>query len=246
MRKFAISDIHGCSQTFRKLVEEVLKLTHNDELYLLGDYVDRGPDSKGVLDFIMELREKEYTVNCLMGNHEQMMLNAWRDEEDVDLWLLNGGKTTLDSFGVTDVEDIPEKYIKLLRSFKFYFEVDKYILVHAGLNFHPTIPTQDSDFIWKVIQPFKDVKSMLWIRDWYNDMDYDWLRGRVIVHGHTPVSDEVIRSMVADWTHIPAIDIDNGCFISFQEGMGHLCSFELTFRKLFFQKNVEHQESPSF
>ena len=111
-------------------------------------------------------------------------------------------------------------------------------MVLAGLNFHPTIPTQDSDFIWKVIQPFKDVKSMLWIRDWYNEMDYDWRRGRVIVHGHTPVSDEVIRSMVADWTHIPAIDIDNGCFISFQEGMGHLCSFELTFRKLFFQKNM--------
>jgi len=240
-RKIAVSDIHGCVKTFRKLLEERLSLTRSDELYLLGDFVDRGPDSKGVLDYIMELMEEGYQVECLMGNHEQMMLNASQDDEDIDVWLLNGGKASLDSFGVEDVDDIPEKYFKLIRNFKYYLEVDGYILVHAGLNFHPTTPLEDSDFIWKVIQPFRDIKSMLWIRDWYQDIDKDWLRGRIIVHGHTPISDDAISSMQQQWNQIPALDIDNGCFITFQDGMGQLCAFNMTNQKLLFQRNVEHE-----
>ena len=239
MRKIAISDIHGCIKTFRYLVEEKLKLSKKDELYLLGDYVDRGPDSMGVLDYIMELQEAGFTVKCLLGNHEAMMLNAWRDEEDVSVWLLNGGKTTLNSFKVTEVEDIPEKYIVLLKSFKYFIETDGYILVHAGLNFQTSQPTQDSSFIWKVVQPFRDRKSMLWIRDWYQDIDRDWLRGRTIIHGHTPISDDEIRRMFQAVKVLPVIDIDNGCFVDYQQGMGQLCAFDMTNKELFFQHNIE-------
>lgn len=239
MRRIAVSDIHGCIRTFRKLVEDVLQLTYEDELYLLGDYVDRGPDSKGVLDYIMYLIEEDYKLHCLLGNHEAMMLNAWRDEEDVSVWLLNGGKTTLNSFGITEVEEIPEKYIHLLKTFKYYIELDDYILVHAGLNFQAAQPTQDTNFIWKVVQPYRDRKSMLWIRDWYQDIDKEWLRGKVIVHGHTPISDDEIRRMFQKIDHLPVLDIDNGCFVNYQQGMGQLCAFDLTHKHLYFQQNVE-------
>jgi len=240
MRKIAVSDIHGCLKTFRKLLEDSIQLTREDQLFLLGDYVDRGPDSKGVLDYIMELTDNGFQLECLMGNHEQMMLNAFQDDEDIDVWLLNGGKSTLDSFGVEDVEDIPEKYFRLIRNFKYYLEIDEYILVHAGLNFLPPNNSEaDSDFLWKVIHPFKDIKSMLWIRDWYSDIDYEWLRGRIIIHGHTPVSDDSIRSLLNNWDDVPVLDIDNGCFITYQDGMGQLCGFDLTHRKLYFHQNVE-------
>ena len=75
MRKIAISDIHGCLKTFKLMVEEQIVLSQKDELYLLGDFVDRGPNSKGVLDYIMSLQEAGYQLHCLRGNHEDMMVN---------------------------------------------------------------------------------------------------------------------------------------------------------------------------
>src|SRR5215218_1348691 len=98
MPRYAISDIHGCCKTFRYMVEEVLHLQASDQLFLLGDYIDRGPDSKGVIDFILELRAKGYRVETLMGNHEFMMLETWEDASYLPLWLRNGGDTTLASF----------------------------------------------------------------------------------------------------------------------------------------------------
>ena len=98
MRKIAVSDIHGCLKTFKALVEEQVVLNPQDELYLLGDFIDRGPDSKGVLDYVMQLDEAGYQVHCLRGNHEDMMLQAVRDREDIGMWLFNGGQQALDSF----------------------------------------------------------------------------------------------------------------------------------------------------
>ena len=239
MRKIAVSDIHGCSKTFHALLFDQIKLTQEDELYLLGDYVDRGPDSKGVLDMILKLKEDEYQLHCLMGNHELMMLNAWKDYEDMSVWLMNGGETTMNSFGVEDVEDVDEKYIDLLSSFSYYLEVENYILVHAGLNFGTQSNVHDPKFLWKVLQPFKDRKSMLWIRDWYEDIDLDWLRGRVILHGHTPLRETDIRMMQMGWSELPVLDIDNGCFATFQPGMGQLCAFDMTYKQLYFQRNIE-------
>ena len=108
-RKIAISDIHGCCKTFKALLNKI-KFNSNDELYLLGDYIDRGPDSKGVIDYIWQLQKEGYQVNCLRGNHEQMMLRAAFVENKLDHWMRNGGETTLFSFGNTSVanEWLPE------------------------------------------------------------------------------------------------------------------------------------------
>ena len=90
-------------------------------------------------------------------------------------WLDNGGKETLLSFNAFDLGMIPEKYFNFLENLPHYIEVDNYILVHAGFKF--IMP-----------DPFNEVHSMLWQRNWYDDINYDWLGERIIVHGHTPVS----------------------------------------------------------
>ena len=81
MKQYAIGDIHGCSKTFKELLDKI-GLIEGDELYLLGDYIDRGPDSKGVIDTIFELREKGFKVICLRGNHESMLLDALKNREE--------------------------------------------------------------------------------------------------------------------------------------------------------------------
>ena len=104
MRRFAISDIHGCRATFEKMLTEVLQLQKEDTLYLLGDYIDRGPDSRGVIDHIWALQKEGYQVHCLRGNHEQMLL----DEVDKDGFWYKGNRATLDSFQIKSNQGIPK------------------------------------------------------------------------------------------------------------------------------------------
>jgi len=225
MRKFAISDVHGCRNTFEELLQQI-GLTKNEELYLLGDYIDRGPDSKGVIDFIWQLREDGYQVHCLRGNHEEMMLGSMIDKSWRDNWIgYNGGAETITSFGVQSWREIPEQYLIFLLELDYFFEVDEYILVHAGLDF------EEDD-------PFGQRHSLIWIRDWYENIDYDWLGDRIIVHGHTPQPSMFTKSMLKDIDHLQVIDIDNGCVFPHSK-LNTLCAFELTERKLFFQKNIE-------
>ncbi len=226
MRKFAISDIHGCAKSFRALVENVLKLRPEDELYLLGDYVDRGSDSRAVFDFIWELQEHNFQVKCLSGNHEVMLLNARDGGDELELWLANGGRATLKSFGAKNVEDIPAKYLDYISSLDYFFEIDEYILVHAGINMG-------------VEKPLEHYQDMLWLRWWYDEIDYGWLKNRIIVHGHTPISQRDIRQMLHQISQTQVLDIDNGCFVSTRYDMGTLCAFELMHRQLYFQENVD-------
>ncbi len=226
MRRFAISDIHGCRKTFEALLDQIA-LSAGDELYILGDYIDRGPDSKGVVDYIWQLRKEGYTIHCLMGNHEMMLLEAGNDLASRSTWLYNGGYETLESFGTQNPEEIPDEYITFFEELSLYEEVDEYILVHAGLNF-------------KATDPLYDVESLLWIRDWYEDINTDWLEERIIIHGHTPVSRERIEQQHVRLKEFQVLDIDAGCvFDRPQLGVGYLCAFEMNSRELFFQKNIE-------
>lgn len=221
MSRYAISDIHGCNKTFRYLVQEVLQLKPDDQLYLLGDYIDRGPDTKGVLDFIMELQEKQYQVTTLMGNHEDMMLQALEGDEYLEHWYMNGGHQAMASFGVNDLSAIPEKYWKFLFQLDFYVELEDYLLVHAGFDFESP-------------NPFQNQKAMLWIRDF--KLDETYTNGKTIVHGHTPIPVFEIEDAVAD-TDNKIIDIDGGCV--FKMRMGHLTALNLDTRQLHAVRNME-------
>jgi serine/threonine protein phosphatase 1 len=224
MRKICFSDIHGHPKTFEASLDH-WAFTKADQLFLLGDYVDRGPDSKAVIDRIWALQNDGYFVHCLAGNHEHMVL-ADREQETRYPYLSAGDKPFLASFEVYFTREIPEKYFEWMRKLPVFHEVEGFILVHAGLNFLET-------------DPFSDEHSMLWSREWYGSIRRDWLDGRIIVHGHTPV-----KKMVVEWqlgqirkNDGCVLNIDNGCFFTKIAGTGELCSFDLTNRKLHFEPN---------
>jgi serine/threonine protein phosphatase 1 len=223
MRKFAISDIHGCVETFKSLLG-LINFSKEDELYLLGDYIDRGPDSKGVIDHIWYLQQEGYTVHCLRGNHEEMLLGEYENST----FHYHGLYETLQSFGVKAVRDIPDPYIEWIKALPCYFEVDNYILVHAGLDF-----LEDD--------PLTDLTSMLWIRHWYEDIDRDWLQDRMVIHGHTPMKKELISQQFRLLPQLRALDIDAGCVFP-RNGLGYLCTFELTQQEITFTKQQDFQE----
>jgi len=121
MHKYTISDIHGCLKTFEALLDTI-QFSKSDELYLLGDYVDRGPDSKGVFDLIWSLQEQGYQIQCLRGNHEQLLLDSSKSIQNDLIWKRNGGIQTLASFKSNSVAEIPKKYLQFMEQMPLYFE----------------------------------------------------------------------------------------------------------------------------
>ncbi|MBK8444097.1 MAG: serine/threonine protein phosphatase [Sphingobacteriales bacterium] len=227
MRQIAVSDIHGHIQTFERLLYKKVKLQLTDELYILGDYIDRGPGSKQVIDCILELRQAGYSVHCIMGNHEKLMLDARNSLLDAQIWLQNGGEATLRSFGVLNLYEIPPLYWRFLESLAYYIELNTYYLVHAGFDFS------------KSGAALEQLEAMLWIRKWYRTLDRGFLGKKSIVHGHTPITKDEIKTMLAQQKELPVLDIDCGCYAYWRKGMGRLCAFDLTNKKLYFQKNID-------
>lgn len=222
MRKIAISDIHGCFFTFQSMLDR-LGLTQKDELFLLGDFVDRGSHSKLVFDHIFELKQQGFKLICLRGNHEQMLLDAlFHTQIEVNRFEINGGRATLDSFKANEVIDIPRFYIDFINELSFYHLDTPYIFVHGGLDFR-----YQED-------PLKREQAMLWMRNWYEKTDYTWLGERYIIHGHTPIPRIAVEKQWENFETLRIINIDNGCVYD-QEGMGNLCALDLTNRQLFFE-----------
>ena len=222
MRHIAISDIHGHARTFRELLFKEVQLRREDHLYLLGDYIDRGPRSREVLDLILDLQARGYQLTCLAGNHEIMLQEAIDEEDErLDLWVINGGGKTLTSFGVLRPADIPAHYRDFFAGLAYYAEAPGYFLVHAGLDFRQG-------------DPLARRQAMLWIRDWYDDLDRDWLGDRVIVHGHTPQENWKITRQLELLDRKPVLNIDAGCF-----RYDMLCAFDMTHRKLYFQGRLD-------
>ena len=219
-RTFIIGDIHGCCKTFRHMVTKEINIRKTDKLYLLGDYIDRGPDSKGVIDFILELRAENYQVHTLRGNHEELLLRSGDGPNSFDLWFSNGGDTTLDSFGIESIEELDPVYLDFFKRTKYYIKTKELMLVHAGLNFREP-------------DPMKDKMSMLWIRR--SEADLDFLQGRLLVHGHTPTHYE---DLLAQKIQSP-LNIDGGCVFKNREGYGYLIALDFTERKLIEVRNKE-------
>jgi len=219
-RTFVIGDIHGCAATLRQLVDVVIHISQNDRLYLLGDLIDRGPDSKGVLDFVFELRKRGVEVNSVRGNHEEMYLKGCGDAYFMMLWSSNGGQTTLSSFQADGPGDIPGRYRDLMRSFPLYILLDDFVLVHAGLNFG--LP-----------DPFEDTSAMLWTRSTY--VDRQKIDGRRLICGHTPAS----RAQLEASLNNNKITLDNGCVFGGRPDMGCLAALELESMTVYYQENID-------
>ncbi len=221
-RTFAIGDIHGCAGTFEKLLFEVMRIEKSDIVYLLGDYIDRGPNSKGVVDLIIEMRNSNYQFNTLRGNHEQLFIDSEKDEHSFLNWISNGGVTTLQSFGIMNYEQLKEEYKSFFTGTKFYFETKNFIFVHAGLNF------QNPDL-------FEDTHSMLWIRGMKTNKQK--LGNKIIVHGHTPTPLEQVKKNLNLMQGKNFINIDTGCAMKEYFGYGFLSALEVSTMKLYSVKN---------
>lgn len=220
MRLFAIGDIHGCSRTLRRLLIDKIGIRIPDEIICVGDYIDRGPDSRGVVDFLLDLRSQGFTVHTLRGNHEQLMLDSDGDPESLIHWLRNGGNETLQSFGVSAFSQLDAHYRSFFESTQYIVERDNYIFVHAGLD-------------WTAEDPFQNIDAMLWTREPF--IDHPMIGDRIIIHGHTPLTLEII--LAQDCTRGP-VNIDGGCFHTQRTGLGHLIALELDSMEFYVAKNV--------
>ena len=214
------------------LLENVLKVTKDDELFFLGDYIDRGPASKDVIDYLMDLQEKGWNIHCLKGNHEDYCVKAWEEDQKFHLfkpgiqkaWEAVGAKETFSSFGVKRPREIPKKYIDWMKNLDYYYELENYILVHAGLNF-------------RIKNPFEDKHSMIWVRDF--KVDFEKTNGRRIIHGHLPEDYSFIDFVIKNPKSHDFIALDNGVFNTNKAGMGNLMAFNPDTNELIAQSNLD-------
>jgi len=221
-RRFALSDIHGCYKTFKNLVENRLELTLDDQLFLLGDYIDKGPKSKKTLNYIIKLISKGYRIYPLRGNHEQDVLNVAEKDPQVLKWLLRKSPDLIKN-GM-----LRRQHHLFLESLPHYYELPDFYLVHAGFNF-------------KAKNPLKDKKSMLWRK--MPEKTTTFGGDKIILHGHQSFEIEEIISRVTSRNKI--IGLDNGVnyirahrLYDFVE-MGNLCALNLDTFELIVQKNIE-------
>jgi serine/threonine protein phosphatase 1 len=212
MARYATTDLHGCLATFRHLLEHELHLQPTDELYLLGDYVNKGPDSRGVLDYLMSLPAEGYQIHCLRGNHDQELLDAAQGQQHLTWASAADRQLTLASFGVARPEDIPLHYLRWLQELPYQLDIPGFTLVHAGYDFR--LPPE---------QMRRDWPTMLNTKEFV--LDAARLQGRRLVHGHVPTpTAEVQRRTQA---HAGAICLDTGCVYRHNPELAHLAALNL-------------------
>jgi serine/threonine protein phosphatase 1 len=214
----AIGDVHGCGKTLEKLLDQLKK--YDDRIVVfIGDYIDRGPNSKLVLDLAMKLAEKQECI-FLRGNHEQMMLDAFNDNYSVH-WTRNGGLQTMISLGIKNVNNpMPEPYATFIENTKLYYDTEDYFFVHGGIPPLMTIAeVLESDY----------QESMMWERSHIHASIVNW--EKPIVFGHTPMERVLIESK--------KIGIDTGCVFHNMPKMGDLSAILLPEKKVFKQPYCE-------
>ncbi len=221
-RLFAISDIHGCFKPFYELVVEKIGLQKEDRLILLGDYIDRGEQSKEVIDFIIDLKNSGFNITALTGNHEQMLLDAYNNELNQYLWFMNSGMTTLVSFGIEDIRELDNKYLSFFSELDYFLESGNLIFVHAGFN------DNEPD-------PFTDRHTMVWecSRVYKNPL----LQKRTIIHGHRPKRIEFVKQVISEKSNV--IPIDTGCVYEKEMGYGNLSALEINSMNLISVTNTQ-------
>jgi calcineurin-like phosphoesterase family protein len=165
MRTLAIGDIHGCSKALDVLLAQV-RPRPDDRVITLGDYVDRGPDSSGVINRLIELQQCCQLVT-LRGNHEIMMLDAREDDDPLrfNLWLGYGGRETLASYSKTllgtkslfgdKLSRVPEPHWRFLEKCVAYHETETHFFVHA--NAYPSLPLAEQPDVILFWEPFQDL-----------------------------------------------------------------------------------------
>jgi len=193
MLTFAIGDIHGCLDQLTELLAQCRRFANDQpsKFIFLGDYIDRGPDSRGVIQTIMDMQANDPpSVIALAGNHEDLFLGSHAND-GMGHWLANGGSATLRSYGVTSPKDMPSNHIAWIRSLPVVHDDGLRLFVHAGIR--PGVPLDR-----------QTREDTLWIRSEFLNSTAD--HGKLIVHGHTVRRDgkpEILANRV---------NVDTGAF----------------------------------
>lgn len=194
-RLFAIGDIHGCVDELAAMMSAIAPVK-GDTVVFVGDYIDRGPNSRDVLDLMNELRGGEAEYVFLKGNHEDMMLSfLGLPGRYGDSFLFNGGAQTLLSYGISDDklgdvenvrENVPDDHVEFLKGLASSYFRPPYLFVHAGI-----LPTRQLEE--------QSVEDMLWIRQDF--IFHPHQLGATVVFGHTPM-----RAVMVDLPYKLGID----------------------------------------
>jgi serine/threonine protein phosphatase 1 len=166
-KRLVIGDVHGHYDALSGLLEHISP-DKDDEVYFLGDLIDRGPQSAQVVEFVMK-----NNYNCIQGNHEIMLIDALGGEQVnhrmLQGWLQNGGNSTVISYG----QKMPSiEHIEWIKTLPLYFDLDDYWLVHAGVDPHLTLEQQSSD-------------QFCWIRRQFHSSHKPYFNDKTIIIGHT-------------------------------------------------------------
>lgn len=224
-RRFAISDIHGCGKTFIYLVEEILKFTKDDQLFILGDLIDRGQNPILLLDYIIEKQKEGFEIFVLMGNHEQMLLDTYYENENQiskKLLAYNYLEDLIDEH-----RQIKQGYVDFFDAMLFCVELENCLLVHAGFDINYE-PLNGEDL-------FTNSYAMLWIRKFKGNLEKT--NQKPVVHGHVVHNLQHIKENLelAKDKKAAVIPIDNGCAYSalgkykkYKGEIGNLCAIEIT------------------
>jgi serine/threonine protein phosphatase 1 len=201
MRLYAIGDVHGCIEHLLKIhncIRSDLK-KHPVEDYRiihLGDYIDKGPSSRAVIDFLVQLKQLDPKCIFLMGNHEEKFLNFLERPEDIGLdFIKYGGRTTIKSYGISArrirktirslknvfkllKQYIPKSHIKFLQNLEFSVSFGDYMFCHAGVRAGIPLKQQSEH-------------DLIWIKKEF--LEHKELYSKVIIHGHTPFNKPQVK-----------------------------------------------------
>ncbi len=198
---YAVGDIHGradlLADLFRQIDADAAgRDASKKTLVFVGDYVDRGPDSRGVVEMLLHALPGGFEARFLKGNHEAMLLDFIAEPDRLEHWRMNGGGATMESYGV-DVAGLlaadasplvwhavftaklPEPHLAFYKSLRLHVSAGDYLFVHAGIR--PGVPLEA-----------QDETDLIWIRGKFLDATEPF--GAVVVHGHTPVDAPVVKS----------------------------------------------------
>lgn len=208
LRVYAIGDVHGCIKELRQMIEHIdsdqaLFPSEQAKLIFLGDYVDRGPANRDVIEYLIELQSSERDIVFLRGNHDQKVLlflkEPKRTGKDYLKW---GGDATLRDYGIeindydtmqaaVDIftKNFPKSHKRFFKSLEYSYQLDDYFFCHAGVR--PETPLDE-----------QSKHDLCWIRSEF--LFHEEPFEKVIIHGHTIVDEPEVKSN--------RINVDTCCY----------------------------------
>lgn len=213
-RRIAIGDIHGCISTFKALINQ-LEISETDQIFLLGDLIDKGSSGKEVVDYAMELNTSGFQIYAVRGNHEQNFLTAYNCGFDFfEDYLLSGNRASF-------LEDDPSHYLEYFSKMEYCYDLGDWLVCHSYFA------TNERSLYRTINGLFPKIKF---------EITSEEILSKNQIVGHTTTT--VKRMIESAKNKEKIICIDSGCVYD-DEGMGYLTAFDLDSYKFIFQENIE-------